>query len=76
MIKNDLPYDMRLMCTEQRTTHEKIAEQITPPVTASGLRAALYRDTAGHLSPLIVKALEILGYDIELKYVKRKEGKK
>jgi predicted XRE-type DNA-binding protein len=70
MIKNDVQKDIRKMMIDAELTQAQVGEKIG--LKKQSISAAVYRDTEQHLNATVVKMLEVLGYDIELKYVKRK----
>lgn len=70
MVKNNIEVDIKVKCAEEQLTQAKLAERIGTP--ASYVNKLIRRDD-GIVNNTYVKMLEALGYDIELKYVKREE---
>ncbi|SCW69475.1 Helix-turn-helix [Eubacterium ruminantium] len=70
MVKNNIEVDIKVKCAEEQLTQAKLAERIGTP--ASYVNKLIRRDE-GIVNNTYVKMLEALGYDIELKYVKREE---
>ena len=70
MVKNNIEVDIKVKCAEEQLTQAKLAERIGTP--ASYVNKLIRRDE-GIVNNTYVKMLEALGYDIELKYVKRGE---
>ncbi|MCR5811215.1 MAG: helix-turn-helix transcriptional regulator [Lachnospiraceae bacterium] len=68
MIKNNIEIDIKVKCIEAETTQAKLASAIgtTPPYINR-----LVRNGDVVVNKTFVKMMEKLGYDIELKYVKR-----
>lgn len=69
MIKNNIELDVKIKCIENGTTQAKIADELN---TTRSYVNRLIRKQDGVVNKTFVKMLESLGYDIELKYVKRK----
>ena len=72
MIKNNIEIDVKVMCIEAETTQAKLAASIgsTPPYINR-----LVRNGEVVVNKTFVKMIEELGFDIELKYVKRETDK-
>ena len=70
MVKNNIEVDIKVKCAEEQLTQAKLAERIGTP--ASYVNKLIRRDE-GIVNNTYVKMFEALGYDIELKYVKREE---
>lgn len=69
MIKNNIELDVKIKCIENGTTQAKIADELN---TTRSYVNRLIKKQDGVVNKTFVKMLESLGYDIELKYVKRK----
>ena len=68
MVANNIEIDIKAKCVEEQMTQAKLAEKVGTP--ASYVNKLIKRDE-GVVNNTFVKMLEVLGYDIELHYVKR-----
>ncbi len=68
MVANNIEIDIKVKCVEEQMTQAKLAEKVGTP--ASYVNKLIKRDE-GVVNNTFVKMLEVLGYDIELHYVKR-----
>ena len=68
MVANNIEIDIKVTCVEEQMTQAKLAEKVGTP--ASYVNKLIKRDE-GVVNNTFVKMLEVLGYDIELHYVKR-----
>ena len=68
MVANNIEIDIKVKCVEEQMTQAKLAENVGTP--ASYVNKLIKRDE-GVVNNTFVKMLEVLGYDIELHYVKR-----
>ena len=69
MIKNNIEVDIKVKCIENKLTQVKLAEQIGTPGQYVN---RIIKNQDGIVKKTFVQMLEVLGYDIELTYVKRK----
>lgn len=68
MVRNNIELDVKVRCIEEHMTQAEIAKKIeTPPSYVN----KLIRRDEGVVNNTFVKMMEALGYDVELKYVKR-----
>lgn len=72
MLLNNLELDFKTKCIDQQVTQTKIAEEIG---TSKSYLTRLIKGRDNIVSNMFVKAVEALGYDIEIHYVKRKKGR-
>lgn len=70
MVKNNIEVDVKVKCIEKGKTQTQIAEEIS---TTSQYVNRIIKKTDGVINKTFVHMLEVLGYDIELVYVKRTE---
>ena len=68
MVANNIEIDIKVKCVEEQMTQAKLAGKVGTP--ASYVNKLIKRDE-GVVNNTFVKMLEVLGYDIELHYVKR-----
>lgn len=68
MIKNNIELDVKVKCIEQGITQAQIAEDIQ---TTKSYVNRIVKKQDGVVNKTFVQMLEVLGYDIELTYVKR-----
>lgn len=68
MIKNNIELDVKVKCIEQNTTQTQIAEEIG---TTKSYVNRVIKKSDGVVNPTFVQIMEVLGYDVELTYVKR-----
>lgn len=71
MIKNNIELDVKVKCIEQGTTQAQIAEDIQ---TTKSYVNRIIKKQDGVVNKTFVQMLEVLGYDIELTYVKREKN--
>jgi len=69
MIKNNIEVDIKVKCIENKLTQVQLAEQIG---TTGQYVNRIIKKQDGIVNKTFVQMLEVLGYDIELTYVKRK----
>ncbi|MCD8131464.1 MAG: helix-turn-helix transcriptional regulator [Lachnospiraceae bacterium] len=69
MVRNNLEIDIKVKCMEEGVTQAQLAERIgtTSPYVNRIIKKG---DTV--INKTFVNMVEALGYDIEIKYVKRK----
>ena len=70
MVKNNIEVDVKVKVIEKGKTQAQIAEEIS---TTSQYVNRIIKKTDGVINKTFVHMLDILGYDIELVYVKRTE---
>lgn len=68
MIKNNIEVDVKVKCIENRTTQAQLTETIG--ITGQYVNRIIKKQD-GVVNKTFVQMLEVLGYDIELTYVKR-----
>jgi plasmid maintenance system antidote protein VapI len=68
MLKNNIEVDVKVKCIEADTTQAKLAENIG---TTPSYVNRLIKNKENIVNKTFIQMLESLGYDIELKYVKR-----
>ena len=71
MVKNNIEVDVKVKCIEAGKTQVQLAEEIG---TTSQYVNQIIKKKDGVVNKTFVQMMEKLGYDIELNYVKRKEG--
>lgn len=71
MITNNIEVDVKVKCIEAGKTQVQLAEEIG---TTSQYVNRIIKKKDGVVNKTFVQMMEKLGYDIELTYVKRKEG--
>ncbi len=69
MIKTDIQKEMKKLCIDEGTTLTEVAEKID--TSKQYLSRMLGKGTL--VNAKLVEAMEALGYDIEIKFVKRGE---
>lgn len=70
MVINNIEKDIKIKCLEVDTTQAKLAEKIG---TTGQYVNRIVEKNDGVINKTFVQMLEGLGYDIELKYVKRED---
>ena len=68
MIKNNIEVDVKVKCIENGMTQVQLAEKIK---TTGQYVNRIIKKKDGVVNKFFVQMLEVLGYDIELTYVKR-----
>jgi plasmid maintenance system antidote protein VapI len=71
MVKNNIEVDVKVKCIESGQTQAQLAEKVE---TTSSYVNRIIKKKDGVVNKTFVRMLEVLGYDIEIKYVKRKEN--
>ena len=71
MIRNNIEVDVKTKCIENGITQAQLAEDIG---TTAPYVNRIIKKQEGVLNKTFVQMLEVLGYDIQLTYVKREEG--
>lgn len=69
MVKNNIEVDVKVKCIENGTTQAQIAEDIQ---TTKSYVNRVIKKPNGVVNNTFVQMMEVLGYDIELTYVKRR----
>ena len=69
MLLNNIEVDVKTKCIEGKITQVALAEEIG---TSAPYLSRLIRDPGKILNKFFVKAMERLGYDVQITYVKRK----
>ena len=70
MLKNNIELDVKTKCIEVRITQVKLAQQIK---TSAPYVNRVIRNKESIVNNTFVKMMEALGYDIEIRYVRRSE---
>ena len=68
MVKNNIEVDVKVKCIENGTTQAQIAEDIQ---TTKSYVNRVIKKPNGVVNNTFVQMMEVLGYDIELHYVKK-----
>ena len=68
MLKNNIEVDIKVKCIENGTTQASLAEQIG---TTKPYVNRIVKKSNGVVNKTFIQMMEVLGYDIELTYVKR-----
>ena len=71
MLKNNVEVDVKVKCIEGDITQARLAEEIG---TSAPYVSRLIRNNEKIVNKTFLQLMEKLGYDVELTYVKRKEG--
>ena len=71
MLKNNIEVDVKVKCIEAGTTQAKLAEDVG---TTPSYVNRLIKNNENIVNKTFVQMLETLGYDIELKYIKREDA--
>ena len=71
MLKNNIEVDVKVKCIEAGTTQAKLAEVVG---TTPSYVNRLIKKNENIVNKTFVQMLETLGYDIELKYIKREDA--
>ena len=71
MLKNNIEVDVKVKCIEAGTTQAKLAENVG---TTPSYVNRLIKKNENIVNKTFVQMLETLGYDIELKYIKREDA--
>ena len=70
MVKNNIEVDVKVKCIETGKTQVQIAEEIN--TTSQDVNRVIKNKDGVINNNTFVQMMEALGYDIEIKYVKRK----
>ncbi|MCR5128729.1 MAG: helix-turn-helix transcriptional regulator [Lachnospiraceae bacterium] len=68
MLKNNIEIDVKVKCVEEQITQAELAEKVG---TSPSYVNRLIKSPEKIINATYLKMLEQLGYDIELKYVKK-----
>ena len=68
MIKNNIEVDVKVKCIENGKTQAQLAEEIG---TTGQYVNRIIKKQDGIVNKTFIQMMEVLGYDIELNYVKR-----
>ena len=68
MVKNNIEVDVKVKCIETGKTQVQIAEEIN---TTSQYVNRIIKKKDGVINNTFVQMMEVLGYDIEITYVRR-----
>ena len=71
MLKYNIEVDVKVKCIEAGTTQAKLAEDVG---TTPSYVNRLIKKNENIVNKTFVQMLETLGYDIELKYIKREDA--
>ena len=71
MIRNNIEVDVKTKCIENGITQAQLAEDIG---TTAPYVNRIIKKQEGVLNKTFVQMIESLGYDIEFRYVERKEA--
>lgn len=72
MVKNNIEVDVKVKCIENGTTQAQLAEDIG---TTRSYVNRIIKGENGVVNKTFVQMMEGLGYDIEIKYVKKEQAK-
>ena len=72
MIRNNIEVDVKTKCIENGITQAQLAEDIG---TTAPYVNRIIKKQEGVLNKTFLQMIESLGYDIEFRYVERKEAK-
>ena len=70
MLKNNVEVDVKVKCIEGDVTQAKLAEEIG---TSAPYVSRLIRNNEKIVNKTFIQLMEMLGYDVELTYIKREE---
>lgn len=68
MLRNNVEVDVKVKCIEENLTQTKLAEDIG---TSAPYVSRLIRNNEKIVNKTFLQIMERLGYDVELRYVKR-----
>ncbi len=69
MLLNNIELDIKTKCIEEKKTQTKVAEEIG---TSKSYFSRIVNGQDKIVNSMFVKALDVLGYDVQLTYVKKK----
>ena len=70
MLKNNIELDVKVKCIEHQMTQAQIAEKVG---TTSSYVNRIVKKKDGVVNKTFIQMMEALGYDIEIRYVKKSE---
>jgi len=70
VIKNNIELDVKTKCIEAEITQARLSKEIN---TSAPYVNRVIRNKESIINNTFVKIMEALGYDIELRYIKRNE---
>lgn len=70
MVKNNIEVDVKVKCIESGQTQAQLAEKVE---TTSSYVNRIIKKKDGVVNKTFVRMLEVLGYDVEIKYVKKEK---
>lgn len=70
MVRNNIEVDVKVKCVEANMTQQQVGETIG---TTGQYVNRIIKKKDGIVNKTFVEMLEVLGYDIELTYIKREE---
>ena len=73
MLKNNVEVDVKVKCIEGDVTQAKLAEEIG---TSAPYVSRLIRNNEKIVNKTFIQLMEMLGYDVELTYIKREEERR
>lgn len=68
MIKNNIEIDVKVKCMEEGVTQVQLAEMVG---TSAPYVNRVIKNTDGVMNKTFVSMMDQLGYDIEIKYIKK-----
>lgn len=71
MITNNIEIDIKIKCIEEETTQAKLTEAVG---TSKSYVSRIIKKPENVVNKTYVQMMEASGYDIELTYVKRRNG--
>ncbi len=72
MLKNNIEIDVKTRCIEEKISQQQIADDIG---TSGAYVSRLIKHQETIVNKTFLAIMERLGYDVELTYVKRNEGR-
>lgn len=71
MLRNNIELDVKIKCIEENTTQAKVAEIVG---TTPSYVSRIVNGGDKVVNKTFISIMEVLGYDVELTYVKREES--
>lgn len=68
MLKNNIEIDVKVKCMEEGITQAQLAEKVG---TSAQYLNRLIKNSEGVVNKTFISMLEQLGYDVEIKYIKK-----
>lgn len=68
MLKNNIEIDVKVKCVEEGITQAQLAEKVG---TSAQYLNRVIKNSEGVVNKTFISMLEQLGYDIEIKYIKK-----